>query len=81
MELLDLQESPGEIKGRKMELGFYRKLDNPLLQLFLNSTLPASLSGTFLQEEGFRKPMLGVCLNSCISDIVTLLRAALKTAN
>ena len=34
---LDLQESPGEIKSRKMELGSHRKLDNPLLQLFLNS--------------------------------------------
>ena len=31
------QQSPGEIKGREVELGSHRELDNPLLQLFLSS--------------------------------------------
>ena len=34
---VDPQESPGEIKSREAELGSQRKLDSPLLQLFLNN--------------------------------------------
>ena len=34
---LDSQESPGEIKSREVELGCHIELDNPLLQLFLDS--------------------------------------------
>ena len=34
--MLDPHESPGDIKSREVEPGL-RKLDNPLLQLFLNS--------------------------------------------
>ena len=34
---LDSQESPGEIKSREVELDSPRELDNPLLQLFLDS--------------------------------------------
>ena len=34
---LDPRESPGEIKSKDVELGSHRELDNPLLQLFLNS--------------------------------------------
>ena len=34
---LDSQVSPGEIKRREVELNAHSKLDNPLLQLFLNS--------------------------------------------
>ena len=34
--MLDPQDSPGDIKSREVESGL-RKLDNPLLQLFLNS--------------------------------------------
>ena len=36
---LDLQQSPEEVKSREVELGSHRELDNPLLQLFLNSCL------------------------------------------
>ena len=49
----DSHESSGEIKSREMELGSHGQLDNPLLQLFLNT---------------------------CFSDIVTLLRTAVETA-
>ena len=34
---LDSQESPGEIKRREVELDSPRELDNPFLQLFLDS--------------------------------------------
>ena len=34
---VDSQESPGEIKSREAELGSQRKLDSPLLHLFLNN--------------------------------------------
>ena len=61
---LDPQESPGEIKSREMELGSHRELDNPLLQLFLNSCFADTVFVTFL--------------NSCFADtvFVTLLRTA-----
>ena len=39
------QQSPGEIKGRELELGSRRELDNPLLQLFLSSCFSDTVFG------------------------------------
>ena len=42
-------KSPGEIKRREVELGSHRELDNPLLQLFLNSCFLDTVFVTLLR--------------------------------
>ena len=51
---LDSQESPGEIKRREVALGSHTQLDNPLLQLFLNSCFSDIVSVTLFSTVAFR---------------------------
>ena len=48
--MLDLQESPGEIKSREVELGSHRELDNPFFHLFLNSCFSDTVFVTLLRQ-------------------------------